>query len=120
MVDLRTLLEELRLAKRELADPLEGFQDILSLNVSSETSGAARVLQDAFRNRARLLDAVIAAIEALLADRYPELPKQDSLPGVLSNIDEQLRTIEAARAFFVPEIATVATGTFGEVRRKDP
>lgn len=111
------VIAELRAARDGMQDAIEGFRDILLLNTSNETKAAAQFLLDAFNGRVTHLDNSLSALEGLKNHGYPELPDREVVDAVIADVNRQLETISAAKAFFAaPELAAALNlqpGTIG-------
>lgn len=102
-----------------LVDPIEGCNDILTLDTTQETKEETGGLLNALTRRQQILETAITALQALLNDLYPELPVAETTASVLSDLDDQLRTIQAAQVFFRLEQAKSLGVTLGTVEPKE-
>jgi len=105
--------------------PIEGFQDILRVNSEPPTRDAATALLATFQRRVDLIDNVLEglaqtarALEALRNDGYPTLPTREVPDQVLADVDQNIATQQAARAFLKPEQAVSLGLQAGEAEEK--
>lgn len=87
------LLEELKSAAERLRTLLEGYADLLRLDLEVATRSAVRAHNEATSRRFAFLADAIAGLEALVADGHPELPCKevsldirDDMTGTLSSL----------------------------------
>ena len=103
-VALRT---ELDAALAVLGPQINGFTDLLAISLSEPTHSAVQAEQTDHERRRDLCNAVLASLDALEADHYPDMPKHDLVASSLSELQEQSANIAAALAEF--EAAPVAS-----------
>jgi len=108
-----TLATEVQAATLPVAAVLEGLEDYLSLDLRADTRAEVDALLAEYQRRRDLLGALThalattrAAIESLLADGHPTLPRREVAPEVLVDLDGNLVSLSAAHGSFSARLLT--------------
>lgn len=113
--NLTALHDELATAKAVILPQIEGLEDFARLNLKPETLPQVQSATVDFKRRLDLINAGLAALDALTQDNYPEVPERDVVQTVYEDLRENVSTIEAAFAKFeaIPEAskAEITPGT---------
>lgn len=102
----QTLLDlkaELEAAKAVLEPQIEGLHDFARLNIKPVTLAKVQETTVEFERRLSLVVAGLAALAALEADKYPDVPQREVLIAVYADLAENVATIQAAFEKFVSE-----------------
>lgn len=110
---IEILLDELRTYRAALELPLEGSNDFESVNLKPEGHTLAIQGRDAFITERTVVNAAIAALEALAGSYFPELPSFEAEDAVMTDLDAQIVTMQAFRARVKPKVLVAKLG--GEV-----
>jgi hypothetical protein len=117
------LIEEMGTATTQLADPVEGLVDYADLKLLDAAREEILAQQKDYDRRLTLIgevrkraEALLEAQQRLLDDGYPVPPSSEAGQQILDNLDEQIRTLQAARRTFHPTGARNVTGIVGEER----
>ena len=105
-------LVEVRLRMVAMGPAHEGLRDYVSMNLTASAKAIVRQHLDMYDAMLKALTAAEAALMALLETSYPELPPVSVPKPELDDLQNQLDTITAARAQFVP-LAVGGEITFG-------
>lgn len=82
------------------APQYEGLLDLGRLNMDGQAAEEVRVATAAFAQRIKLMNAALAANQALLADGHPNLELKESQPKAYDIIAENAMTVAAAFGLF--------------------
>lgn len=94
------LVSELTVARDERAPQIEGLGELAKVGMPAEDQTAILGASDELIRRRDLINAVLTAILALLADGYPELPAEVVTAKVLADLQHEQAVITAALAAF--------------------
>lgn len=97
----------------------EGLDDLERLNIGSAALEEVEISRTEYARRMRLIEAYIAAGEALLRDGYPGLKARGVPALILAKLQDQAVTIEAALKKFTPNSMVSLGQTFGDPEPKD-
>lgn len=107
------VINEAKASIDALADPIEGLEDDLRLNIQEETRTVVTARLDDLKRRRTLLQSVVkeaeeneTAIVALLADGYPIIVVEAVSDAVADDLADQRRQREAADALFTRRVLT--------------
>jgi hypothetical protein len=95
-----TASSEISAALDAMAAPHEGLRDFSRLNIRPETLVEVRVSIEQYDRRARLLTDARKAIDALVADGYPELNAREAAASVIADLQANAESIEVALRLF--------------------
>lgn len=102
MALLEDLKKELTEAKAVLEPQIEGLHDFARLNLKPETLTAVQNATTDFQRRLDLINAALAALGDLSADKYPQVPEREVIQAVFDDLQDNVTTIEAAFSKFEP------------------
>jgi hypothetical protein len=85
---------------------LRGLEFFLRLDQNDVTKRILEQRRVDTERRIAVLQGALAALEALLADGYPEVPVQEVPDTVLADLTEDMSVEEAALALFASDRAT--------------
>lgn len=110
---VQDVLDDLHDKLQEAQDPKEGLRDIGALNIQSATQDGVTRTETKLASLIAVIEKSIAQLTELLATIYPEWPKLEATPEMVQDVDDQIRTIQAARNqfFAAPPTATVIVST---------
>jgi hypothetical protein len=106
MSTVDTALGDIAAAIAALAPAHEGLRDFARLNVRPETLVEVRTAIEQYDRRLRLLTVAQSALDALVADGYPDLATRDIAAAVLADLQANAASIETALALFGAVTAT--------------
>lgn len=96
----------------------EGLADYARLNILPHTLEEIQAALVRYDRRIMLLHSFIVAAEALIDDGYPDLAVREIDAAALTDLQNQLDTITAARARFASNAASSVTLTAGAPEAK--
>lgn len=96
----------------------EGLRDYGRLNLSEATQDVIRRLIRLYDRRVVVLVEAKTALQALMADHYPDLPNAEIDPPLLADLQANADTIQAALALFTSNTANRMRLTGGELAKK--
>lgn len=102
MPKLDDLKAELLAAKAVLEPEIEGLHDFARLNIKPETLAGVQSATTDFERRLQLIIAVLAALDALAADNYPDVPQRSVIEDIYEDLQDNVNTITAAFEKFTP------------------
>lgn len=112
---LDDLKAELLTAKTTIEPQIEGLHDFASLNLKPQTLESVKSATTDFQRRLDLIIAALAALDALAGDNYPAVAERDVVADVYNDLQDNVKTIEAAFSKFEPigeaVTATITAGT---------
>ncbi len=101
---LDALLVELAQARDELDMPMGGLRNLLAIDMPAEIDPPLNEHLSFLTRRRDLLVAAIAALDALAAHGYPDVPLQAISSGYLQRMQQELAETHSAIRRFVSQI----------------
>jgi hypothetical protein len=119
MSKLADLKSELLNAKTSIEPQVEGLNDFARLNLQPNTLTTVQAAIVDFQRRLDLIDDTIQALDALMADGYPDVKQRAISEQAYVDLNNNVITIETAFKKFSPTSDTVTvTITAGTPRPK--
>lgn len=120
-----TLRVELEAAKAALEPQIRGLHDLSQVSISGELQSEVDY-QTRYRERRReliqnvlnLLDKVVEALALLESDGYPAIADAQLSGGLLSELHDENRDLEAAVNIFKPDGAQTLSVSLGDAADK--
>ena len=121
---LSDLKEELTNLQAQITPEIEGLNDFARLNLQSGTIAIIKASITDFGRRNNLMANAIKALDDLAKDGYPDNPAKQVIQAVYADLQENLKTLNAAFAKFAPVdeavSATIVPGTPVTIRPAHP
>lgn len=111
----QAVLDDLARVSGGVGLPVEGLNDLGSVNIKEQSQRVNTNFQNIERSDAAARSAAQTALTNLLATNYPEAPKQDVPEDVIRDMEAQRDSIQAAldRYYQRPPMATSVSATLG-------
>jgi len=105
---------ELQVAKTGLDPIVEGLHDFSAVNLKPDTQTTIQSTIIDYERRQTLIKAAQSALQALMADGYPNLPVRPLRDSAFQDLKDQVSTMTAAFGQFEPEKAQSLNPTASE------
>lgn len=106
MTDVDRAVVEITGLLAAFAPQHEGLRDFKSLNLKDVTKIEIENSLALYDRRQGLLEAALAALEALVTDGHPDIPVREISAVAFADLQDNTSTIEAAMARFASNAAT--------------